>query len=97
MKTKKHIVFLLFLLLAGCVPHLPSRLGPSSTPQVQKTRLTALLVGTLIDEQGCLRVQEQESGEAFTLVWPEEYTIQREGDTVRIIDGEGKVQEAQVG
>ncbi|MCX7682666.1 MAG: hypothetical protein N2508_12015 [Anaerolineae bacterium] len=51
------------------------------------TRLTALLVGTLVNVDGCLRVTDHESGTSYLLVWlPEQHTVTAEGNTLHIVD-----------
>jgi len=65
---------------------------PSPTKDIVTMRMTALLVGELVMTDGCLRVNDVNSGTSFLLVWPRgQHTVSVEGDTVRIVDRvEGK-------
>lgn len=52
--------------------------------------LTALLVGTLVETNGCLRIDTGE-GPGTLVLWPRNYSISTEGAAIRILDDEGNV------
>ena len=94
--TRSTVIWTVFttMLLAMTACNTAPTPTPSPTPQVRiiATRYTALLVGELVMTDGCLRVNDVNSGTSFLLVWPRgQHTVSVEGDTVRIVDRvEGK-------
>jgi hypothetical protein len=64
-------------------------------PEGLREELTALLIGTLVEKDGCLRVVE--SGYSHLIIWPYDHTVTTAADgTLQIHDGSGAVV-AQVG
>jgi hypothetical protein len=59
-------------------------------PEGLRQEMTALLIGTLVEEDGCLRVEEGES--SHLIIWPYDHTvIAAEDGTLQIRDGSGVV------
>jgi hypothetical protein len=54
------------------------------------TRLTAQLFGTLVDQDGCLRVQPDTGGTSYLLAWPPDFEVRVEGDTVHVVTADGE-------
>jgi len=69
--------------LTACAEVLDTSPKPNLTltPQVVTTRLTALLIGRLSLQDNCLRVN------GHLLVWPPEFTVSIESETVKVQDG----------
>ena len=53
--------------------------------------MLAELIGTLEQQDGCLRVRSLHGGGDVLPIWPPEYTLRVEGEQVLVIDGEGQV------
>jgi hypothetical protein len=52
--------------------------------------MTALLIGDLVEEDGCLRVAE--GGQSHLIIWPYDHTVTAaQDDTLEIRDGSGAV------
>lgn len=53
--------------------------------------MDALFNGSItLDDRGCLRLQSA-SGDGATAVWPADYSLDRSGDAVRVVDADGTV------
>jgi hypothetical protein len=66
--------------------NIPSLAG-TPTPQVVSTRLTALAIGVLTLQDGCLRLDPvDDATDSYLLVWPPDITPTIQGDTVKVID-----------
>jgi hypothetical protein len=50
----------------------------------------ALLIGTLIQEGGCLRVAPSEGGPSYLIVWPPQVTFEAQGGRLKVIDSENR-------
>lgn len=59
---------------------------PTRSPRVIATYWTAELVGELVKDDGCLRVNSRR-GTSYLLVWPPDLSATIEDDTVRIVTG----------
>jgi len=59
--------------------------GLTATPQLVATRLTAEVYGRLILVDDCLRVNT-DYGTSYLLVWPPGFTVDIEGDVVKVVD-----------
>lgn len=55
----------------------------------------ALLVGTLVEDQGCLRVIASDSNTSYLIIWPPEVSLSAVGQSVRVVAVGGTA--AQVG
>ena len=83
------------ILVTGCVEKKPQNSDSVNTSSsapffpVQKdpnpaSYMTALLVGELVIEDGCLRVDDD------LLVWPHGFSLKIEGEVIQVIDGTGQ-------
>lgn len=81
----KLLLLCALLALTACNLSLPA--NPTSEPHVIATAWTALLVGTLEKEDGCLRVKSQDSDVSYLLVWPPDSSAESSEDTVRVVTG----------
>ncbi len=67
-------------------------LGSACTLETERPRvitvMTAELIGTLTEENGCLRVTSREGSESMALVWQKDtyFNIERQEDLVLIVD-----------
>lgn len=82
------------------VPTAPGTPGAPAFPQVAAAAgefadLAALIEGTLVVEDGCLRVARPDRASVL-IVWPAEATLRTDGGMVRVADGRGRAV-AQVG
>lgn len=89
----------------SCVQQEETTIQPSSTvvatrsvqfPQQEPTsqsdvQLTALLVGELVNEDGCLRVADSTSGTSFLIIWPADYVLHIANGEIGIKDSSGEV------
>lgn len=57
----------------------------------QLAQMAALLEGRLVESDGCLQVVPPEGGPGYLMLWPADFGVQAEGDTIEILDGEGNV------
>ena len=94
MRNKKLFIFMVPLLLcmfSGChsdesgTPYFPV---VKNEPQGS---FLADLKGTLMLEDGYLRVSSSYSDTTELIIWPYGYSLNVEGDDIRIIDGDGQV------
>lgn len=53
--------------------------------------LTAKLVGQLLLVDQCLRVQSDNSDTSFLIIWPPDYSLSVDGDTIAVLDNEAKI------
>lgn len=68
------------------VPVLPTYLIPTPTP-TPRPRLLALLVGVLVDRDGCLAVVPEHASDPVALIWTREWhVVRREGSNVTVVD-----------
>ena len=92
--TRSTVIWTVFttMLLAMTACNTAPTPTPNPTAEIVTIRMTAVLIGELIVSDGCLRVNDVNSGTSFLLVWPRgQHTVSVEGDTVRIVDRvEGK-------
>ena len=51
---------------------------------------TALIRGTLVEQDGCIRIRTAEDPRGHLLVWQPSHRIQRNGERVEIVDGSGQ-------
>ena len=93
MATRRLSIFLLGALLSATCTVAPSQTAvvsssatPSASPAVISTRLLAELIGQLVLEGSCLRIQSQPPGESPLLVFAPDFTATVSGDTVLIVD-----------
>jgi hypothetical protein len=47
--------------------------------------------GTVVEQDGCIRVRTDDDPRGRLLVWQPDYQIQRNGERIEIVDGSGKV------
>jgi hypothetical protein len=52
---------------------------------------TALMVGTVVEQDGCIRVRTDDDPRGHLLVWQPGHRIRRNGEQVEIVDGRGEV------
>ena len=76
---------------------LPFDVNPDDSiyfPQL-KSRSTsfmeALLIATLVVEDGCLRAHQDESNESYTIVWQTDYFLNNNDGLIEMLDREGNV------
>jgi len=83
------IVFSLLISLAACREKAPKVTITATTPapEVIITAWTAIVMGELINIDGCIRVRDRESDVDYALVWTPDMSARIEGDEVRIISG----------
>jgi hypothetical protein len=53
--------------------------------------MTALMIGTLVEEDGCLRVNSQWGGEKPLIIWQTNYFLNDNNGTIEILDPNGTV------
>ncbi len=68
-------------------PQLGPPIGPRAFPE-------ALIQGTLYLSRGCLRVGAE--GEGSLIIWPPQVQLERNGDSIRLLDESSKV-EVEIG
>ena len=51
----------------------------------------ALMSGTVVELDGCIRVRSDAGSRGHLLVWQPDHRIQRNGERIEIVDGSGKV------
>lgn len=67
----------------GQMPSVPVR--PTATINPLSTRMTALLMGTLVEREGCLGVET--GSEVFSLVWSEgQHVVTRDNSSIEVTD-----------
>ena len=49
--------------------------------------MTAEIFGTLVVVDDCIRVNDNESGTSYLLVWPSDFTLITDNDTIQILNG----------
>jgi hypothetical protein len=87
------LVISLMCMMAACSsPTLPATStktpeNTSPTPGVVVTAWAALANGTLIKTDGCLLLRSSDDNTAYTLVWPPDFAVTIEGDTVKVTSG----------
>jgi hypothetical protein len=60
--------------------------------EAQLAKMAALLIGTLVlDEQGCLRVKTESLKAQPLVIWPYDFTVNKDGGAVMIRDGKGQI------
>ena len=64
------------------------QLTETATPHVVATAFVALLIGKLNIVDGCVRVTDKVDNTNILLVWPPDYAVTVEKDTVRTIGGQ---------
>ena len=74
----------LIISASACINISPSAHNP--TMEIFVTAFMADLRGTLIEEDGCVRVKD-DRGKEFTLVWPPDLRLIKEGNLIRIESG----------
>lgn len=57
----------------------------------ERASMEALLCGNLVLVEGCLGVNESETGVSYLLVWPPDWRPYVENDAIQILDGAGQV------
>jgi len=77
--SRKISLVFVFVILAAC-----NSLKPG--PTVMATRLMAELDGKLVMDGQCLRVDSDHGGSAL-LLWPPDFSVAIQGDTVRVTEG----------
>jgi hypothetical protein len=85
-------VLICFLLAMNACNTTTPTLSP--TVSVIATRYTAQLTGKLALVDNCLRLQSADSEEKYLLVWPPDFTVRLENDTVYVSDSLTKQQSA---
>lgn len=78
------IAFSLLLFLAACRAKAPTT---TPTPEVIITAYTALVTGELINIDGCLRIQNDQTHSDYALVWTPDFSVTMDGDEIRVIYG----------
>jgi hypothetical protein len=53
--------------------------------------MEALATGTLVLEDGCLRLSTPHSNYTYLIIWPKGYYMEKEGDEIMILDEDGQV------
>ena len=53
--------------------------------------MDALLIGKLVVVEGCLRVNTSYSDTGYLLVWPPDFRLSTENDTIQVLNGAGQV------
>jgi hypothetical protein len=85
-------VFICIMLLLPCMT-LGCHSAESDTPYFPvargETGMEALATGTLVLENGYLRLTTEGSSEL--IIWPEGYSLNMEGDEIQILDEDGQV------
>jgi hypothetical protein len=73
--------------------------GPSKTiffPRQEKTEgeravMDGLDHGTLVLVDNCIRLERDKSLASYLLIWPPDFKISIENDTINILDGDGEI------
>jgi hypothetical protein len=83
------IVLVLLCMTLGCYS------AESDTPYFPVTRgevgMEALAKGTLILEDGYLRLSSIYSDDKYLIIWPNGYSLNNEGEEIQILDDSGQV------
>lgn len=58
-------------------------------PEGLREEMTVLLIGELVEKDGCLRVEED--GQSHLVIWPYDYTVTAADGALQIHDGSGAV------
>jgi len=82
------ICLVLIAVLLGATACGNGHITAPTTPE--RTKLTALLFGELVEVKGCLRVNQGGRGASYLLAWPPDFAVSTEEDTVQIVDDNGK-------
>lgn len=102
------IVTALSVVLAGCMTT-GADSGPQQDDQPQDgevhflrqrpsdaPNMLAPYEGELVLSEACLRIQNDDGGTGYTAIWPYEFSLNTQGDSVQILNGDKEVV-AQVG
>ncbi len=57
----------------------------------EREAMTAEIFGTLVVVDDCIRVNDNESGTSYLLVWPPDFTLITDNDTIQILNGDDEV------
>jgi len=57
----------------------------------EREAMTGEIFGTLVTVENCIRVNANDPDISYLLIWPPDYTVITENDTVRILNGESKI------
>jgi hypothetical protein len=52
--------------------------------------MEALATGTLVLEDGYLRLSTSYSNDTYLIIWPKGYSVEKEGDEIMILDEDGR-------
>ena len=101
LKIKRYALILLCLItvligiLSGCADNSNQQSTTSGMPyfpvSTEKSGMEALATGTLILEDGYLRLSKSYSDDTSLIIWPVGYSLEKENDEVRILDEDGNV------
>lgn len=54
-------------------------------------RLSGEIYGEIIEEDGCLRLNSNEGRESYLIIWPPDYSLNTENDTIQIYNAAGQI------
>lgn len=80
------VLIMLSLTLTACGEQLKVTLNaePTALPTPEPTRFTALIIGELVAENGCLHIVETTTSTSYLIAWPPEFSIQTKQDRIII-------------
>jgi hypothetical protein len=93
--SRKSILLFVSMMLALLLVSSSCYSAQSDTPYFPvlrgKVGMEALATGMLILEDGYLRLSPSYSDDNFLIIWPKGYSLDKNGDEIRILDEEGQV------
>ena len=81
------VLGLLLILLAACGEQAVVTNPTKPSPEVVATAWTAVIVGELLNVDGCIRIKDRANSVGYALVWTPDISTTVEGDEVRVVSG----------
>jgi hypothetical protein len=84
------------LLVIACSAAEPAPSDPSLPVIAQYSEAsnafpTALIRGTVVEQDGCIRLRTSDDARGRLLMWQPSHRVHRNGERIEIVDGKGKV------
>ncbi len=57
----------------------------------ERAVMEALIRGTLVLVDNCIRIDESDSGDSYLLIWPPDFNMTIENGTIEILNGDGEI------